>query len=530
MNDQIFFGRQQYLDLITKRMRDLRAGYRQNMAILGDELVGKTSIILKILRQWHDPCVIAVYVETRPESLQAFSQRFIGTLLYSFLSNSGRPLQENLNFLIEKSTPYIPKTVEKIRSILISTQKRRSAALFADLLSLGENLYQESGKHCVIIFDEFTNLERMGIKNIYCEWSKLLMVHKNTLYIILSSRIAKTRSILAKELSLLFGNFEVVTVEPFDTKSCEQYLASRFKGYDIGSREIRFLVNFCAGYPFYLNVITAAVCQSSPKPLADVLEYLLFDTEGILYQRFSLWLKRFTELSNSEEDLGVLRLISAGHTKIKDIAHILKLTRAQLASKAARLLELDILTRTGDFLTINDRVFSFWFMAVYQEKLVSLTPAAQHQKQQFIEHIQAMIQEFHVQAGKPLLERMMDLLRLFQDDLAQVERKKVRLTQFREIKPVEMTAPRLRQGLLGRSHDALWVMALAQDTLTEEDITAFAKECKKYRNKLELRIIISTQEIEMNVHLRALEEKVITWNLEQVNQICDLFSRPRVIV
>ena len=192
-------------------------------------------------------------------------------------------------------------------------------------------------------------------------------------------------------------------------------------------------------------------------------------------------------------------------------------------------MELDIITRSADFLTINDRVFSFWIKFVYQERLQSLTFDSKYQKTKFRDKIEEMIQEFLVSAQKPLTERMSELLRLFEDEIMQMERKKIRLSHFREIKPLEFHGRSLKDGLIGRSKDCLWIVAFKDDLLSDEDITEFVKECKKYHHKLQRKIIVTLKDIDANTRLRALEEKIWTWDINSLNKILDLFSKPRVI-
>ncbi|TRZ94175.1 hypothetical protein D4R78_06760 [bacterium] len=111
----------------------------------------------------------------------------------------------------------------------------------------------------------------------------------------------------------------------------------------------------------------------------------------------------------------------------------------------------------------------------------------------------------------------------------QIERKKIRLNHFREIKPLAFKHRFLKDGLLGRSSDALWIMAIKSDALTEQDITEFAKECKRYHHKSQRKVMITLKEVDVNARLRALEEKIWTWDLSSLNLILDLFSKPRVI-
>ncbi len=136
MTEDRFFDRKQYLEIIDKRVRGLLHGYRQNLAIVGDELVGKTSLIYKFLNNFYDNRTIMVYLEARPETLDSFARRFLGVLLYNFLLNSGIELKEDLNFLINKSEKYIPETAQKIRLILNSLKKRKKNNIFSELLSV----------------------------------------------------------------------------------------------------------------------------------------------------------------------------------------------------------------------------------------------------------------------------------------------------------------------------------------------------------------------------------------------------------
>lgn len=357
------------------------------------------------------------------------------------------------------------------------------------------------------------------------------------MYIIISSMKAKTRNVLAKNLSLLFGNFELISVEPFDIKTSEGYLEYKLGNSNLNVGLRNFIVHFTGGYPFYLEVIAEAISKSNQienrifhkTELVDILEKLLFDRDGILNQRFSNYIKCFSDSSSNPELISIIYLISSGHNKLKDIAQILHKTQKELSQRINYLLDLNTIIRNGDFLKINDRVFSFWLRFVYQERLHSLTFDAKNQKSLFRKNIESLLEEFIFNAQRPIIERTAELLRLFEDEVVQIEKKRLRLNRFREIRPLEFNHRSLKEGLIGRSSDSLWIIAFKYDLLTEDDITEFAKECKKYHHKLQRKIIITFQDIDTNARLRALEEKILTWDVNHLNQILDLFSKPMVI-
>jgi hypothetical protein len=167
---------------------------------------------------------------------------------------------------------------------------------------------------------------------------------------------------------------------------------------------------------------------------------------------------------------------------------------------------------------------------VYQGKLNALTFDAQNQNATFRKNIESMIFEFLASANKKLPERIAEMVRLFSDDRIQVDKKHMRLTHFREIKPVEFTSRTLRDGLVCRSGDSLWLFGFKQDALSEDDIASFSQECRKYRHKLERKVIVTLADIDQNSRLRALDENIWTWDLNRLNQMFDLFSKPRIIV
>ncbi|MFA4854129.1 MAG: ATP-binding protein [Candidatus Omnitrophota bacterium] len=536
-----FFDRASYLQILEKRISSLKEGYRQNIAIIGEENVGKSSIVFKFLDKFFDPRIITVFLEVRPEPLEGFARRFIGALLYNFLSNSGIPLKEDVTYLIEKSSKYIPKTTAKINSLLGALSRRKKVNIFTDIFSLPESIHQETGKFTVLFLDEFHNLENVGFSNLYREWSKLLILQKNTLYVIISSMIFKTRLILSKQLSLLFGNFEIVSVEPFDIYSSNRYLQRRLPHFDpqggLQGGLQDFIINFTGGYPLYLELVCDAMLKRPEGPaladisadLAGILEGLLFNTSGILNQRFSNYIKRFLDLPAADDYISILYLISSGNNRIKDIIHILRKQKKELNLKINYLLQLDAITRSGDFFKVSDRLFAYWMRFVYQEKMRSLTFDARNQKEKFRDSITELIRDFLKQTQKPLANRVYELMQLFENDLMQIERKKIRLNHFREIKPLAFKHRFLKEGLLGRCSEALWIMAIKPDALTEQDIADFAKECKRYHHKSQRKIMVTLKEVDANTRLRALEEKVWTWDLTSLNQILDLFSQPRVI-
>lgn len=76
-----FFGRNEILTLLAKRVNALKGGYRQNVAITGHRLTGKSSLLSQFLLTVRDGGIIPVYIEVIEEPFRQFAVKFIGTLL-----------------------------------------------------------------------------------------------------------------------------------------------------------------------------------------------------------------------------------------------------------------------------------------------------------------------------------------------------------------------------------------------------------------------------------------------------------------
>src|SRR3990167_4337834 len=81
-----FFGRQEIIDLLVKRASALKSGYRQNVAIIGHQQLGKTSVLRQFLHVFHDPQILPIYVEIKFQALDYFIDQFARALLYQYLS------------------------------------------------------------------------------------------------------------------------------------------------------------------------------------------------------------------------------------------------------------------------------------------------------------------------------------------------------------------------------------------------------------------------------------------------------------
>ena len=226
-----FFGREEILEVFKKRVESFQQGYRQNIALISQQHLGKTSVIHQYLSSLHDPAVLPVYVELKPQALAVFVDQFSRSLLYQYLKcRTYAGAQEPLNVLMERARNHIPRTVKHVEAVQELMERKNGEAAYAQMFELTTHLYRETGIRCLVVLDEFHRLGDFSLKHAFHIFGKRIMVQKDTMYVILSSSTVLSRQILAQKLSLLFGNFEYIDLQPFSSQTAGQFIQKKYIG------------------------------------------------------------------------------------------------------------------------------------------------------------------------------------------------------------------------------------------------------------------------------------------------------------
>ena len=162
-HDHNFWGRQNTLDVLRKRMSGLKEGYRQNIALLGSRYIGKTSILQKLIAEHDDRDIFILYLDLESRDFIHFARQFTKSLLYYYLKSEGQPVQEDLALLCAFCKGTIPQTVAVVETIREQLSAGKITETYAALLSLPDTFCAESKKAVVLIFDEFHNLDNFAI-------------------------------------------------------------------------------------------------------------------------------------------------------------------------------------------------------------------------------------------------------------------------------------------------------------------------------------------------------------------------------
>lgn len=531
-----FFGREEVLELLSKRTLALKDGYRQNIALTGQNLSGKTSILHHFLYSIKEEDFITIYVEVVKEPFRSFSNRFIATLLYNALTKTGEMVGFELENLLDKAQELLPKTYSAIRNINSCVDKGEFDEAYFNLLSLTSALKEEIKRSCVVILDEFDNLEHIGVKNPFLNFGKVIMIQKDTMYIVSSSRNQVFKKILSEKLSLLFGNFEIVKVSGFDTQGAKKYIETQASGFEIDALLKRFFIAFTDGNPFYLNQILRRSKEIAGDRMTSFIDSdivvqavmdLIYNANGVIHQYLLNFILDLIDTKYKERYFAILVSIASGRNKLSDISKNIRSKQADVSKDLLDLSQLGFIQKSGVFYKIDDPVMAFWLKNVYQKRKDILVDGIFNRNDVFVSEMKGYISDFLAESQKDVTAKIAQLFNAFSNELVQIDARHIKLPHFTKVEVKE--SPGQKQFIAAIFRGSSWLVQAYEEPVRENDIIDYIRNIKSSDYKIANKIIIPLRGMDENAKLLAKELKLSIWDLATINGLLGFYGKIRMV-
>lgn len=532
-----FFGREEALELLNKRASALKEGYRQNVALTGQSLAGKSSIILHFLHSIREEGFIPIYVEVVKEPFRSFANKFIATMLYNALIKKGEHVGIGLDSLLAKTEERLPKTSHAVKQVTTLIDRGDFDEAYLGLLGLTSILKDETDIPCIVILDEFDNLEHLGIKNPYLGFGKIIMVQKDTMYIVSSSRNMAIRKIISEKLSLLFGNFEVVKVSNFGAKAACRFMDSKLAGFEVGDFMRKFLFSFTDGNPFYLDKIVSRIKELAVERMtshvdneitSDAILDTVYNSGGSVHQYLISYILDLLDTKHKDLHIGILVSIAGGSSRQPAIAKAIRTKPGEVSKALGYLMEKALISKNGTFYKIDDVMLEFWLKNVYQRRKDILVDGTFNRLDLFRDDMRAYIASFEKDFTPSVSSRLAELFGMFSNELVGLESKQMRLPRFTKVE-VKTFEPS-REYIAASFRGTFWIIQAYEQTANESDIIAFTRNTKALDCKISNKVIIPLRGIDENARLLAKELRISIWDSPTINALLALYRKKRIIV
>lgn len=538
--EKAFFGRNEILDILKKRVVGLKDGYRQNVALLGSCYIGKSTLLKHSLYNLDDEDIATIYLNLENRDFSYFLNKFIGSLLFGYAKGKGLSVHNQIPLLIEATKNKIPHTISVIKKILTDADKGKIAECYLGLLNLPEVFTNETGMFALLVLDEFQNLQEFEIPEVFQSLGKKIMTQKRCLYVLSSSYEAIAKKIIAEKLSLLFGNFEVIPVGPFDSKTSQAFVEYNLGDVKIGAQLRNFIIDFTGGHPLYLHLLIqeiynlASIYRQSEVYMPIVVqavENTIFDRWGVLSRHFELVVNEAASGKGNAVNTPILLTLSLGKNKVEEIVRELGIKKTVVSQKLLRLIDAGIIVKNGNFYSFKDKLFKYWMKYVLERRIRAVDFMPDAKQKEFKDEIHACIDEFKNTTRKDFSSRIVDLLQCFDNESFQLNGRKYKLPQFRKVEPLEMafSYSNAYDLLQATTDNGVWIVVLKKESFGEQEVNSIIAEAKKKGLRPERCMIISLTDLDDNAKLRALQEKFWVWCEGELNTLLNLFDKPSIL-
>ena len=306
------------------------------------------------------------YRQGSPQFIVIYGRRRVGKteLIKQFITG-----KDHIYFLAGESKD--ESNIKELQSLMNSTLKDTlfEKAEFKDWFSLFKEFKGKiKNKKIVLVIDEFSYLikQNSSIPSIFQKiWDEILS--QTNIYLILcgSSISMMERDVLSYQSPLFGRRTGQWKIEPLKFK----YLNSFFPKYKL--EQLIQVFAILDAIPLYLQKF------DSDQPIGNNILNKIFSSGEFLYQEAEFLLK--TELREPSNYFTILKAISFGNYKAKDIINSTGLDKTLISKYLDNLIKLHIIKKefpvtskkekSRDTLyRFKDNYFQFWFRFVYSNK------------------------------------------------------------------------------------------------------------------------------------------------------------------
>jgi len=524
--------REEEYKILDKRINSFLEGYRQNIALIGPGLSGKTYLIEQLIRaeRLHSRALPA-YIDLENLPFSEFVRVIFTSLLFHFLKKQPKPNHYHLDLLILESQSLIPKTTDKIKNTLslLGTKEKVNFDWIAEVLN---EFIDETKTKIIFVLENFALLKDFP-KKILSELTKYIVSQKNIMFIFVNKKGEEAEELLSQELNMLFGSFEKIYVDNLSYREAELYLDTKLQN-KLNLPLRKFLIELTGGFPFYLDIIIRNMLNEA-EDMIDIdafvenLSYLLINPKSCLHQVFN---NKINLIKYSFKDKSLINplliLIACGYTRKKDLLLSLKMDSKNLGTKLSKLMEINILNKNGSFYFIPDKLFSFWVSSAFKN-LTSLPLIFYEDKEEYMKSlIKEKFEEFRQAALKDNFQRFIDLVQLFKDDTVRTGKKSISLPHIKRLKIVPAHSKGMKF-IIGEARQYYLILAFKEEAPQDTEILEFSNRCSHFSHRQPKKIFITLKKGDETAKVLAKEKRLYFWEKQDINLLLRLYNRPLII-
>ncbi|MFH1653549.1 MAG: ATP-binding protein [Pseudomonadota bacterium] len=281
-----------------KRLTTLLEGHN-NVLLLGDRRIGKTSLILQVLEKLKAKKYPCFYLNLDPiEDITIFIEKFsnLFTTHRSFGSKAVKYIGKTIKGIQLKAT--VGDDGKPVINTSWVSPKNEQSYDIAQVLAIPQMLAEKNESPFIIAIDEFQMISEIQVKgiNLIGELRNQVMRSQNVNYLFLGSEISTLERLFSGSNEKFFSSVQKEFIGYIDRSHFIEYIQSQFEKRDVKTPEeiINFMCDWSKDIPATIQQLAAAIWDFLPdnvkKLSIDLVEQALHEEvarKGVYFMQ--LW-------------------------------------------------------------------------------------------------------------------------------------------------------------------------------------------------------------------------------------------------
>ncbi|HHG75419.1 MAG TPA: ATP-binding protein [Persephonella sp.] len=343
---------------IKQLKRDILSG--MNVLIYAPRRFGKTSLVLFTLEQLK-----------KEKNFKYIFLDFLGiSSREEFINEYFNGIAQSLETPVEKTIKFF-KDVLKIRPSIkvifdetgrtkfhLEFSKSELSQTLKDVLNI-PLMYAEKGKKICVVFDEFQEVEFLGIEN---EMRSQIQLHSNKVsYIFMGSKKSILKKMFLEKKKAFYRSVKHFQIKEISKKDWIEFIKEKFKntGKKIDDFYIEKILMITKGFPYYTQQFAYELWELTEDSVND--EIFARAVKLVLEREEDLFAVEWENLSSNQRKTLKIVIEKEG-VRLHD-EHVLSkydMKIGSLRKTLLSLLEKDILDRKENKYYFQDPLFEYW--------------------------------------------------------------------------------------------------------------------------------------------------------------------------
>jgi hypothetical protein len=351
--------------------------------------------------------------------------------------------------------------------------------------------------------------------------------------IILAASDARgAQKVLSGELNLLFANFETIPLNRNNYLENYLYLKRLISPISPSPFFLSFFIKILGSSMAYYDFMAQAIkykysAEDEDGSLINITQTTLYLAQTYFFQKF---IKKIDLLKANLKDfipaLKLLFALSDGYLRRDELNSLEIYDSKELNSRLQKIGDLNYIENLGNIYKLKDPLFSFWLANIF--KLYFLSPVSDPQRRELLcrKRLEEAVGLFREQFFTDKVKKVLQLFSSFRNDHLLIGKNKYRLPTIRNTKTISYPKENFHI-VIGEGPEIVFA-GIKEKNVDDNDVLDFIEKGRSVKGKRVKKIFISLDRLPSTARLIAKNNKLIVWDVNEVNSLLNIYNKPAV--